>query len=388
MKLNKKFLASFTALTMAVTPMAAFADADPVDSFTIEGSGTVTTLNTEIYNVILPTSDSIAFNVDPYGLLTLEAGSTLEDVVSGAAGTVTSSATAVVNKSSVGIDVGIQVYFDQASQTNVSNAAVKLGTLAEAKAGDADLYLEVVNLSGASLSTVVTGDAADLETSLPDIVNNSDDAHTAEAISTDALSITGSYVTVSTMAVTVTNSAAVASSEAINFTLNDVKYAYQVATDAAGTFEATLSEDAVKYTPDNVYAFAITGYANPTSEVWSDVIDDSVNNLIGLSMKFTLTKHDDSVAKAVPYVDKTAISASSNVITLTGLPDGVTLQTVVATNSQGVNTTWVKGKQYTVSGTGTSTTVTVGATYIANNAPGKLTLTFSDDHTEVLDLTK
>lgn len=284
MRLNKKFLSCFTALTMAVAPMTAFAASE---SHEITGSGQVGYLETEHFNMVLPTNDAIKFTVDPYGVLTGNGNDTLENIMSASAGTVTSSATAVINKSSFDVDVKIGLLFDS---TAASNGSVKLGTKAEAEAGTADLYLAVEQLSGASLATVTTGGAATVTfnalvpsgsgTTLSEVTKS------AATLSTAALDLTGSAITTGAITpVTATNAASLASSAAVEFTLKNVAYAYMV----SGT-SVTLSEAAVNYTTDNTYVFAITGHANPKSDVWKQ-LEAVSSSALSLTMKFTLTQN-------------------------------------------------------------------------------------------------
>lgn len=280
MKLNKKFLSCLTAVTVAMAPMTAFAD-----TYDIVGDGSVSYLDTEIYNVVLPTSDSIAFTVDPYGVAAGGNGM-LDEVLSGAAGTVTSAATAVINKSSVDLDVEIGLLFDHAS-TTASNSAVTLGTKAEAEAGTADLYLAVQQLVGAELTTYVTDTAATVTIDAVDADGNPTTVTTSAAtVSHDGLTLSGTSATLATgTAVTATNAAAVASSEAIEFTLKNVAYAYEVSGN-----DATLSEAALNYNADNVYAFVIGGYANPYSGAWEKISD--ANAGLELTMKFNISKSE------------------------------------------------------------------------------------------------
>lgn len=302
MKLNKKFLAGFTAMTLAVAPMSVFA-ADG-DRYEVSGEGTVTTLETEIYNVVLPTSESLKFNVDPYGLLNLTPGTTLEQAISKAAGTVTSSATAVVNKSSVGIDVGMELFFDQSSANvnNSSNSAIKLGSYADAKSGAADLYLSIEHISGAALEKVDLSGAAAV---IPEPISNK-----AFEISTSALQFTSATTSTEVAAVvTATGNATSTSGTALNFSLKDVAYAYEVTKTAAGVYAAELSEKAVKYTPNNVYAFAITGYANPSSDKWLDISD--AGGKLELIVKF-------SIKEAAGIQEVTTSDGSNEIVLLVG----------------------------------------------------------------------
>lgn len=286
MKVNKKFLASFMTLTMAISPMTAFADTNHSydgTNDTITGIGTVTTIDTEIYNVVLPTNDSISFNVDPYGLLELSGSNTeqsLKDVISNAAGTVTSKATAVINKSSVGIDVKIEAFLDASSPT-ASNAAVTLAsTKAEAETGDADLWLTVEQLSGAALSRVVTGEAAQLAGVV------SGNAYTLSSAPLDFQGSVPALNQVSPTAIVASGAVATTSGTAIDFSLGDVSDAYMVSRAAV-----ILSEGAITYDSNNVYAFVINGYAKPTASVWKEISD--ANGRLELTMKFTISKKAD-----------------------------------------------------------------------------------------------
>lgn len=300
MKLNKKFLASFMAMTMVAAPMSAFA----ADGGTITGTGTVTTLETEIYNLVLPTSKSIDFQVDPYGILNLAPDTNLSEVVSNAAGTVTSSATAIINKSSVPIDVSVEIYFDKTA-TDVSNAAVELGTEEEAKAGTKDLYLAVQHLEDSVLQKpVATGSAVDIDVAI-------DDTKSISAAAVDLSNAGLQFTTYGTPgavnAVTATDPSVAATP--INFSLGDIADAYYVVTGGAAnavTAAAVLSEDAVTYDGNNTYAFAIVGYAYPQASVWKDISDANAN--LSLTMKFTISKGNN-----VTYVDAYTYSNTQGV---------------------------------------------------------------------------
>lgn len=363
MKLNKKFLSCLTAVTVAMAPMTAFAD-----TYDIVGDGSVSYLDTEIYNVVLPTSDSIAFTVDPYGVAAGGNGM-LDEVLSDAAGTVTSAATAVINKSSVDLDVEIGLLFDHAS-TTASNSAVTLGTKAEAEAGTADLYLAVQQLVGAELTTYATDTAATVTIDAVDADGNPTTVTTSAAtVSHDGLTLSGTSATLATgTAVTATNAAAVASSEAIEFTLKNVAYAYEVSGN-----KATLSEDALKYNADNVYAFVIGGYANPDSGAWEKISE--ANAGLELTMKFNIAKAAEGPQDIV--VTK---PATGNLIVQTYAP--VTSIQFVKVN--GVASTTVFGAtNYSVSGN----TLTVKSTWLSKvTAETILELNFADGTSQTLTI--
>lgn len=295
MKLNKKFLSCFLAGTMVMAPMSAYAE----PSTTITGDGTVKDLETEIYNVILPTSSGIAFTVDPFGLLTTTNGTDLATVISNAAGSVTSSATAVVNKSSVDIDVSIT------SWVTVSGATLKMADTEAAAKSSADLYLAITEISGASITAVTAG-----STSLSGSATAGTLDHEMYPLTQSAIS-GGTLVTSKAVAVTKTTSADV---QAYTKSLANAAKAYSVSGGVA-TFDTSKISD---YAPHS-YVFVITGYANPESDVWKDLAKSGSE--LQLNMKFTL-----SSASGVPtYSEDDTITVAQG--------DSVTAKFASATGS-------------------------------------------------------
>lgn len=298
MKLNKKFLACFTAMTMVMAPMSALAE----DTHSITGDGSVEYLETEIYNLVLPTDECINFKVDPYGTLaSTTQGDNLANVVSNASGTVTSSATAIINKSSVDLDVKIDLLFAQDANTS-SNSAVKLATnKALAESGEADLYLTVDQLKDAELTTYA---AAGVTTVSIQATDTKTVTASATTLTPNALVLSNSAVSIEAVAVvTVTDSSLTAdevSDKALNITLKGVPYAYFVSGKSA-----TLSEGAIKYNSDNVYAFKIGGYAYPQAEVWKNIADaQKAGNdtaKLELTMKFTIAKSEGEPQYTTAY---------------------------------------------------------------------------------------
>ena len=290
MKLNKKFLACFTAMTMVMAPMSVLAE----DTHSITGDGSVEYLETEIYNLVLPTDECINFKVDPYGTLaSTTQNDNLANVISNAAGTVTSSATAIINKSSVDLDVRVDLLFDQKATTS-SNSAVKLATnKALAESGEADLYLTVDQLKDAELTTYAAASVTTVSIKATDTKTVTTSATT---LTPNALVLSNSAVSIGAVTVvTVTDSALTAdavSDKALNITLKGVPYAYFVSGKSA-----TLSEGAIKYNSDNVYAFKIGGYAYPQAEVWKNIAEaqkaGDTTAKLELTMKFTIAKADE-----------------------------------------------------------------------------------------------
>lgn len=296
MKLNKKFLACFMAATMAIAPMTAFGDNA---STQVDVDGVVTDVDTEQYNIILPTSENLQFNVDPYGILTRNDGDTLSDVLtsvaSGEAGIVTSTATAIINKSSVGINVQLSTYLTASGVTiNLANNEE------EAKSGTKDLYLAIAQVSGASVSittagAIVSGSSVwttDLTGDSTKLVQG------VNAASGNAISVTGGTLELSPTAITATSSSAMTTR---NIPLKDMADAYEL----TGT-AFVLSEGAVaaNINNDNTFAFAITGYANPNSDVWENL---TTAGSLKLTMKF-----DISGGEATGPFDNLTVPRASN----------------------------------------------------------------------------
>lgn len=356
MKLNKKLLSCVLTASMIMAPMSALA----ADSKII-GEGDVFGVEQKVYNVVLPTSKSIAFKVDPYGMLTTASGAALSTVLSDAAGTVTSSATAIINKSSTDLNIAVETWFDQSV---LSNSSVSLGALDEVEAGTKDLYLTIEHLSGAVLDSVATGSATALTGDNLGVVSGF-----AFDISTAALDLSTAATTTHTAVdITATGASTSVSGSSFNVSLGNVMYAYEVTTQA-GLSTLTLSEGALKFNTNNVYAFYITGKANPESDIWNTLAEG--NSKLGITMKFTIS--EGTGEGTVTYVDKTVLTTTDRTFNVT-YPDGATSFSIVVTTSTGTNGTWSKGNQYTVSGN----TVTIKDTSITNNKNGYITITFND----------
>lgn len=350
MKLNKRFLSCLLAGTMVMAPMAAYAG----PSTTIEGTGTITDLETEIYNVVLPTSAGIQFSVDPFGLLSAADDTSLSEIVSNAAGSVTSSATAVINKSSVDVNVSIT------SWLSVSGATVEVASSeAEAKASK-DLYLAITELSGASVTSVTTKAAVS--------------ATSADVIEKNMYTLSGASITGGTeltsdaVAVTSTTSAGVS---AYTKTLKNMADYYKL----SGTAVELKEDDIADYAP-HAYVFVISGYANPDSDVWEDLA--KADSKLALNMKFTIDKADGAGSSS--YVTAKTVSSASPSFTVNA-PSNVTY-TMKATKTDGTVINWTLNDQYKVSGK----TVTVQSKPLTNLKGATITISFSDGKTSTLTI--
>lgn len=295
MKLNKKFLSCLMATSLAVAPMSAYAETIPnvlSNGTQIAGEGESVSLDHEIYNIILPTDKAINFHIDPYGLLNTSNGTALDGVIDNAAGTVTSSATAVINRSTVPVSVTAEAFVTQLSQTKigVSDAGVILVVSSDAAdvksvstATQAGLHLAINKYTNAEFTKVVTAAAVTAGASTASVTTSAIDLKDATLDKSNAItSITSSKPTT------------------FNFSLKGMADAYIVTDDAVNANKKVveISEGAVSYTDDNTYVFAIEGYADPTSDVWKAMQDASEN--LALTMKFTFAKSETPETPAAP----------------------------------------------------------------------------------------
>lgn len=329
MKLNKKFLACFMAATMAIAPMTAFGDGA---SSTVTGNGSVNVPATEQYNVILPTSDGISFNVDPYGLLSVTDGTTLGDVLSGAASgtvdTIKSNPTAIINKSSMDINVKVSAYVTPSTTCALSLATTK----AEAVSGTKDLYLAIAQYTDATISAVTTKAA--------DITGDSAIVNGTKAISEASITVTDTALNVaSATAITATTDSA---ATVLPISLKNMAEAYTVTSTGA----VQLSEGAVTYNNENSYVFKIYGYANPNAEVWETLDDGSVD----LTMKFEITSGEEDAedtSSNVPTAPtKSSVAFADGTLTATILDSDLTSNTAPTKLYIQIGTKWYNMADY------------------------------------------
>ena len=316
MKLNKKFLSCFMAATMMVSPATVFA-ADTVDvaSGTVNGSGTVHYVNTQVYNIILPTDKALDFHIDPYGLLSMTTPDiTVSDALSNAAAAatnITSNATAVINKSSVAVNVAVEAMVHngngaQIDPTNPSAAAVKLvddpSKVKEASdASYAGVYLAITPISGASITSLTTGPASNVTNLSLNSANVANKTVTGDVftLSDAAFNLTGSTL-LSNAAYAITSNGDAANPTKFDIDLKGMPEAYKITSTASvAVLDESLStpilSNAVSASAVS-FMFNITGKVDYTSPVWQEFDpDQNVNSQqkIELQVKFIITKAKD-----------------------------------------------------------------------------------------------
>ncbi len=392
MKLNKKFLSCFMAATMMVSPATVFA-ADTVDvaSGTVNGSGTVHYVNTQVYNIILPTDKALDFHIDPYGLLSMTTPDiTVSDALSNAAAAatnITSNATAVINKSSVSVNVAVEAMVHngngaQIDPTNPSAAAVKLvddpSKVKEASdASYAGVYLAITPISGASITSLTTGPASNVTNLSLNSANVANKTVTGDVftLSDAAFNLTGSTL-LSNAAYAITSNGDAANPTKFDIDLKGMPEAYKITSTASvAVLDESLStpilSNAVSASAVS-FMFNITGKVDYTSPVWQEFDpDQNVNGQqkIELQVKFIITKAEDKPS----YVSKTTISATDNTFDVV-YPDGATgIQSIEAYRTGNAPLT-MSNSHYTKSGN----TVTITNTNILKSPYTHLVVTFND----------
>lgn len=145
--MNKKRIAALIAAsTMLLSTVPAFAEDTATGSAIVSSSGTVNAWdNTPIYQVTLPTANTLQFTVDPYGLLELGTGSaTVDELMENASGAIVSadgSGAFIFNESSSGITVGIKLYVDDDAATP---ATLKADPASLATDSSTEMFLALV----------------------------------------------------------------------------------------------------------------------------------------------------------------------------------------------------------------------------------------------------
>lgn len=357
MKLNKKFLSCFMAATMAATPFTAFAAEGDVASNQIEGSGSVEYLNTEIYNVILPTSDAINFHVDPYGLLQIgNDGQALDKVISSEAGGVTSKATAVINKSSVPINVSVEVNVYNAKGTTAAAIALTDNAAGVGEVSDdehAGLFLKVVEYSGA-----VSPEAAFVTGSAGTTVTFDDALEATEAallLSTASLEIYNPTVSTAT-AIKANGANTDVSGSSINFKLDGMPSAYNVlSTGAVKINEASAAalictDSATALKANVVKVLTIEGAADRESKVWKKFTGDAATQELKISMKFVITSGNAKAETIPTYGDGDTLTyTGGDSITFKSAFDTVTEVFINDGNSYPLDQATIDGNTITLS---------------------------------------
>lgn len=369
MKLNKKFLSCFMAATMMVSPATVFA-ADTVDvaSGTVNGSGTVHYVNTQVYNIILPTDKALDFHIDPYGLLSMTTPDiTVSDALSNAAAAatnITSNATAVINKSSVPVNVAVEAMVHNGNTVNpvdtanASAAAVKLvddpSKVKEASdASYAGVYLAITPINGASITSLTTGPASDVADLTLNAVNVANKTVTGAVftLSDASFNLTNSTL-LSDKAYAITSNGDAANPTKFDIDLKGMPEAYKITSTASvavldENISGSILANAVSASAVS-FMFNITGKVDYTSPVWQEFDpDQNVNGQqkIELQVKFIITKGED-----VPVYDdgdKIVFDSSKNSITFKSTFSNVT--DVFMTSQYLLGNTKINGNTITIS---------------------------------------
>lgn len=361
MKLNKKFLSCFMAATMMVSPATVFAaDTVAVTSGTVNGSGTVHYVNTQVYNIILPTDKALDFHIDPYGLLSMTTPDmSVSDALSNAAAAatnITSNATAVINKSSVPVNVAIEAMVHNGNTANpvdatkASAAAVKLvddasQVMEASDASYAGVYLAITPISGASITSLTTGPASNVANLSLDSTSVANKIVTGDVFTlSDAAFNLGSSTLVTNEAYAITSNGDPANPTKFNFDLKGMPEAYKITSTASvAVLDESLSAP-ILANPASASAvsfmFNITGKVDYTSPVWQEFDpDQNVNGQqkIELQVKFIITKVEQD--KTGPWSATMTAGASDDIVVnvdkevrnvvLTKL-DGSTMSAVIA----------------------------------------------------------
>lgn len=147
MKKLKKFVAIATALTMVLTPMTALAD--------VSIGGDVNYVDKEIYKVTLPTSEGMAFTLDPQGLASLDDGGEYDENEAGkinGVGTMTAK-----NESSVEVTLSAKFYIVDTADT----AATLTNSISDETANEIAMAIGTTDATTTSIPvTASTAEAA------------------------------------------------------------------------------------------------------------------------------------------------------------------------------------------------------------------------------------
>ena len=315
---------------------------------------------------------------------------TVSDALSNAAAAatnITSNATAVINKSSVPVNVAVEAMVHNGDITtpidaaNPSAAAVNLvddvsDVMSASDASHAGVYLAITPISGASITSVTTGAATQVADLTLDAANVANKTVTGAVftLSDVAFNLTNSTL-LTTEAYAVTSNADSANPTKFNVDLKGMPEAYKItSTSSVAVLDEPTANGILGRANSGVsFMFNICGKVDYTSPIWQEFDpDQNVNGQqkIELQVKFIITKVSDKPS----YVSKTTISATDNTFDVV-YPDGATaISSIVITKVDGSRVTWTRGNQYTVNGN----TVSINVATISSNVGASITVTFND----------
>lgn len=245
--MNKKRIAAFMAaatMLLNVTPvMAAEVQTVTAGAANVSGSGTVSAYDkTPIFKVTLPTANALDFTVDPYGLLDIASGSSVnidELANSGAIKSASGSAAVIKNQSSVPVTVNLKM---------------------TAKSEGKTINFKTVG------SEVATGDAVNMFLAI---------------IPSSKKAVSAADYTAAGYAIPVTTTASNA-----KFKLDKAKYEV---VNTNGSFAMKLVSDAANY---DSTVFKVGGLANPEAD-WSDFMEGK-DSSVGLDVVFSYVQSEDA----------------------------------------------------------------------------------------------
>lgn len=245
--MNKKRIAAFMAaatMLLNVTPvMAAEVQTVTAGAANVSGSGTVSAYDkTPIFKVTLPTANALDFTVDPYGLLDIASGSSVnidELANSGAIKSASGSAAVIKNQSSVPVTVNLKM---------------------TAKSEGKTINFKTVG------SEVATGDAVNMFLAI---------------IPSSKKAVSAADYTAAGYAIPVTTTASNA-----KFKLDKAKYEV---VNTNGSFAMKLVSDAANY---DSTVFKVGGLANPEAD-WSDFMAGK-DSSVGLDVVFSYVQSEDA----------------------------------------------------------------------------------------------
>jgi hypothetical protein len=350
-KFAKRLAVGTMCATMVIgsTVSVFAADAD-VDTTTLpEGSSDLVTgsgalegyVTLDVTKVVLPTAAvTDDFKIDPQGLLYKAdsskfgtSGAAVYFTKSDSTYADTSDEITIKNKSSYAIDVTLAVGLTNGSNEALSQIKlVEKDALTDAK--DPSLYFGVVSGSD---TTAITKDGQTVKAS-------------AKAVpEVDGTTVTEGYELKATN-----------SDPSNGTTVSPSGYYYY--------YDLTSG-----YTPgtDQIITFKLTGATNGV-EGWKDVTET-----VSAKITYTIAKHVDS------YCDKTSVSSTDNIITITNAD--VTVSSVSITKLDSTEMKLTSGTQYTYAKA--KGTVTLSAAGAMNaNVGGTINITYSDGKVDTLEI--
>lgn len=360
----KKLMALTLAATMVFSTNVFAAGTKTVSDTSVSGNGDIAYVDTNVFDVTLPTAKSLGFKLDPQGLVSLSSNSqaTLSSLSAYGGRIVGDSTAALINNSPKKIAV------------TVSMAAVTNG------ASDVTLVT-----TSANKATVSNGSA---NNALVYVVPSKGTISAASAYQSAGKGI------ILTQSILSSNTINASNSDSFRFVLEAPEYSVS---NNAGTYSL------VQTGLGNGFGLQIGGILNPNAD-WLDFTGTSATKALNVAAVFSVTdvtvsdKVDTTLgidnlvssssseimaassSSSTPKISvKTITTASPNVTMTTG--QGANIKDVVLTKSTGTTVTLTAGTHYTIAGDilkFTSATTT--------NVGGKVTVNFKDGDKYVLDI--